>query len=159
MFMQLNIQIISFCKIKKTYIFLFFPGYKMASQYSQEYIFQHCLMNIPFTDLNEIIHPNAESIPEYIRHFARALFVNDSFWKNVDAITHELQIEGNSDDYINPYLSYINMLQTTYNLVTRGNSLFYLLYTVYDIYHIIYIHICMYIYIYIYTYIYIYAYV
>ena len=46
----------------------------MASRYSQEYFFQHCLMNIPFTDLNEIIHPRAESFPEYIRHFASALF-------------------------------------------------------------------------------------
>ena len=85
-------------------------------------------MNILFTDLNEIIHPNAESIPEYIRHFASALFVTDSFWNNVNAITHELQVEGNSDDYINSYLSYVNMLQATYNLVNKGKSLFYLFY-------------------------------
>ena len=100
----------------------------MASWYSQEYFFQHCLMNILFTDLNEIIHPNAESITEYIRHFASALFVTDSFWNNVNAITHELQVEGNSDDYINSYLSYVNMLQATYNLVNKGKSLFYLFY-------------------------------
>ena len=98
----------------------------MASWYSQEYFFQHCLINILFTDLSEIIHPNAESIPEYIRHFASALFVTDSFWNNVNAITHELQVEGNSDDYINSYLSYVNMLQATYNLVNKGKSLFYL---------------------------------
>ena len=42
---------------------LLFLGYKMASRYSQEYFFQHSLMNISFTDLNEIIHPNAGSIP------------------------------------------------------------------------------------------------
>ena len=100
----------------------------MASWYSQEYFFQHCLINILFTDLSEIIHPNAESIPEYIRHFASALFVTDSFWNNVNAITHELQVEGNSDDYINSYLSYVNMLQATYNLVNKGKSLFYLFY-------------------------------
>ena len=100
----------------------------MASRYSQEYFFQHCLMNILFTDLNEIIHPSAESIPEYIRHFTSALFVTDSFWNNVNAITHELQVEGNSDDYINSYLSYVNMIQATYNLVNKGKSLFYLFY-------------------------------
>ena len=100
----------------------------MASRYSQEYFFQHCLMNILFTDLNEIIHPSAESIPEYIRHFTSALFLTDSFWNNVNAITHELQVEGNSDDYINSYLSYVNMIQATYNLVNKGKSLFYLFY-------------------------------
>ena len=135
----------------------------MASRYSEEYFFQHCLMNIPFTDLIEIIHLRAESIPEYIHHFASALFVNDSFWNNVNAITQELQVEGNSDDYINSYLSYINMLRTTYNLVTQGKSLpFFFLLLCVNIY--IYIYICIYIYtrmhvhIYIYTSIYIYIY-
>ena len=47
----------------------------MASHYNQEYFFQHLFTNITLTDLNEIIHPNAENIPEYIRHFASAMFV------------------------------------------------------------------------------------
>ena len=92
----------------------------MASRYSQEYFFQYSLMNIPFTDLNEIIHPNAESIPEHIRHFASAMFVNESFWNDANAVTEELQMEANSDDYISTYLSYISMLQATYKLVTKG---------------------------------------
>ena len=92
----------------------------MASRYSQEYFFQHSLMNIPFTDLNEIIHPNAESIPEYIRHFASAMFVNESFWNNPNAVTEQLEMEANTNDYISTYLSYINMLQATYKLVTKG---------------------------------------
>ena len=102
----------------------------MASRYSQEYFFQHSLMNMSFTDPNEIIHPNAESIPEYIRHFASAMFVNESFWNNSNAITEELQMERNTDNYISTYLSYINMLQTTYNLVTKGKISFFLVFTV-----------------------------
>ena len=102
----------------------------MASRYSQEYFFQHSLMNMSFTDPNEIIHPNAESIPEYIRHFASAMFVNESFWNNSNAITEELQMERNTDNYISTYLSYINVLQTTYNLVTKGKISFFLVFTV-----------------------------
>ena len=102
----------------------------MASRYSQEYFFQHSLMNMSFTDPNEIIHPNAESIPEYIRHFASAMFVNESFLNNSNAITEELQMERNTDNYISTYLSYINMLQTTYNLVTKGKISFFLVFTV-----------------------------
>ena len=56
---------------KYIYWFLLFLGYKMASRFNQEYFFQHSLMNIPFTYPNEIIHPNAENIPEYIRHYAK----------------------------------------------------------------------------------------
>ena len=96
----------------------------MASRYNQEYFFQHSLMNIPFTDPNEIIHPNAENIPEYIRHFASAIFVNESFWQNSNAIKQELQREGHSDDYINTYLSYVNMQRTTYKLVIKGKIYF-----------------------------------
>ena len=84
-------------------------------------------------------------------------FVNDSFWNNVNAITHELQVEGNSDDYINSYFSYINMLRTTYNLVTQGKSLFcFFSFTMCKYIYMYYIYIRMHIYIYIYIYIWLY---
>ena len=92
----------------------------MASRYSQEYFFLHCLMNVPFSNLNDIIHSNAEIIPEYIRHFASAMFVNGSFWMNRTLVAEELQKEGNSEDYIDTFLSYLDILQKTYNLVTKG---------------------------------------
>ena len=103
-----------------TYIYYFFLGYKIASRYNQEYFFQHTLMNISFTNLNEIIHPNAENIPEYIRHFASAVFGNADFWNNDSKILEELQLEAHRSDYIQSYISYINMQRTTYNLVTKG---------------------------------------
>ena len=53
--------------------------YKRASRYTQEYFFQPTLMNVSFRNLNEIIHPNAEKIPEYICHYASAAFVNSTF--------------------------------------------------------------------------------
>ena len=90
-------------------------------------------------------------------------FVNNSFWKNVNAITHELQVEGNSDDYINSYLSYINMLRTTDDLVTQGKRLFcFFSFTmceyiyIYISIYMSYIYVCIYTYTYIYIYIYIY---
>ena len=100
--------------------FLLFLGCKMASRYSQEYFFQHCLMNVPFSNLNDIIHPNAENIPEYICHFASAMFKDGSFWMYRKSFAEELQKEGNSDDCIDTFLSYVDMLQKTYNLVTKG---------------------------------------
>lgn len=69
-------------------------GYKMASRYSQEYFFQYTLMNVSFTNLNEIIHLNAENIPEYIRHYASAMFVNSCFWNNQAKVLQGIEMEG-----------------------------------------------------------------
>ena len=92
----------------------------MASRYTQEYFFQHTLMNVFFMDLNEIIHPNAEDIPEYIRHYGSAIFVNDLFWNDSNKVLEDLKMEGHLEDYIDSYMSYIEMLRITYSLVTKG---------------------------------------
>ena len=92
----------------------------MASRYTQEHFFQHTLMNVSFMDLNEIIHPMAENIPEYIRHFASAVFVNDSFWNDPNKVLEELKMEGHRQDYIDSFISYVEMLKITYSLVTKG---------------------------------------
>ena len=92
----------------------------MASRYTQEYFFQHTLMNVSFMDLNEIIHPMAEDIPEYIRHYASAMFVNESFWTDSHTVLEELKMEGHRQDYIDSYMSYVEMLKITYSLVTKG---------------------------------------
>ena len=76
----------------------------MASRYTQEYFFQHTLMNVSFTDLNEIIHPNAEDIPGYIGHYASAMFVNDSFWNDSNKVLEELKMERHRQDYIDSYM-------------------------------------------------------
>ena len=97
----------------------------MASWYSQEYFFQHTLMNVSFRNLNEIIHPNAENIPEYIRHYASAVFANESFWNNPSKILNEIQFEGNYSNYIKSYMNFVDMKCTTYKLVTQGKFLQY----------------------------------
>ena len=95
----------------------------MASRYTQEYFFQHMLMNVSFTDLNEIIYPQAEDIPEYIRHYASAVFVNSSFWHDLKKVEDDMKMEGHRQDYISSYMSYIQMLATTYRLVIKGKLL------------------------------------
>ena len=108
----------------------------MTLRYSQGYFLQHKLMNVSFRNLNEIIHPNAENIPEYIRHmhllyslmhlsrtYASAVFVNASFWNHQSKILSEIQYEGNRNDYINSYMNFVDMQHVTYNLVTKGKFL------------------------------------
>ena len=59
------------------------------------------VMNVFFTDLNEIIHPQAENIPEYIRHYASAVFMNGSFWNDLNRLQDELNMDAHHSDYIN----------------------------------------------------------
>ena len=95
----------------------------MASRYTQEYFFQHTLINVSFTDLNEIIHAQAEDIPEYIGHYASAMFVNSSFWDDAKRVEDDLKMEGHIQDYISSYMSYIQMLGSTYRQVIKGKFL------------------------------------
>ena len=107
----------------------------MASRYTQEYFFQHTLMNVSFTELNEIIHPQAEDIPEYIRHYASAVFVNGAFWNDSNRVLDEMKLEGHRSDYINSYVSYIDVQRTTYRLFIKGEFLcFYIYKNILDIY-------------------------
>ena len=53
----------------------------------------HSLMNVPFTNFDDIIHSNAENITESLWHFASAMFINGCYWNDADKIRHDLEIE------------------------------------------------------------------
>ena len=80
-------------------------------------------MNVSFTDLYEIIHPKAEDIPEYIRHYASAVFVNSLFWDDSKKVADGMKMVGHSQDYISSYMSYLQMPGTNYRLVIKGKLL------------------------------------
>ena len=110
------------------YIYLtvyLFTGTKFTSRYNQEYFFQHLLMNIPFSNLNEIIHPNAENITENLRHFASAVFTNGEYWNSNAKIRESLELECSREEYINTYLSYIDMMRSCYQLYMKGLIIFF----------------------------------
>ena len=109
----------------------------MASRYNAVYFFQRSLMNIPFQDINSIIHPNAENMPPHLLHYASAIYHNSQYWQNIDNVRRDLEREYHNNDYIDSYISYLSMMQTTYSLFTEGitcflyifnNQYFYVLY-------------------------------
>ena len=63
-----------------------------------------------------------KSIPEYIWHYASAMFVNGSFWDDQTKLIQELKMEGHQQYYIDSYMSHMKMLKSTYNLVTKGKT-------------------------------------
>ena len=99
-------------------VFLF-TGAKFTSTYSQEYSFQHLLMNISFSNLNKIIHLHAENISENLRHFASAIFTNGEYAKSSAKIRKSLELECSREEYINTYLSYISMMKSSHQLYMK----------------------------------------
>ena len=81
---------------------------------------QHSLMNIQFTNLYDITHPKAGIIPEYLHRFASAMFTKNKYWNNLVKVKHDLEMKCYRADYINTYLSYINMTKSSYNLYSKG---------------------------------------
>ena len=112
------VQNIHINNLSFNYNFLvFIQSAKMASRYNQEYLFQHSLMSVPFTNLNDIIiHLNPENIPESLCHFVSAVFINGSYWNDTTKIQRDLEIECQSTNYNLTYLSYISMMKASYNL-------------------------------------------
>ena len=96
-------------------------GMKMCSRYNKDFFPQHSLMHIPFLHLNEIIHPNAEEIPDHIRH------CNNTFWCNNMEIHSEMEMEGRKDEYVQTYISYLNALRANYDRYAKVFFFFYLL--------------------------------
>ena len=92
----------------------------MASRYNSVYFFQHSLMNLPFSNINSIIHPNAENIPFTLLHFASAMYYNNQYWEDTARVKADLQLESHYNDYINSYISYISMMRTIYSLFREG---------------------------------------
>ena len=64
-----------------------------------------------------------EDIPEYIRHYTSAMFVNPSFQDDMNKVQDDLTMEGHSEDYIRSYMSHIQRNRTTYRLITKGKFL------------------------------------
>ena len=91
----------------------------MASRYNSVYFFQHSLMNLPFVNINNIIHPNAESISSSLLHFASGMYYNSEYWEDTHRVRQDMELESHYNDYIESYISYLSMMHTIYALFTE----------------------------------------
>ena len=99
----------------------------MASRYNSVYFFQHSLMNLPFLNINSIVHPDAENIAFTLLHFASDMYCNSQYLEDTDRLKADLQLESRYNDYINSYISHISMM-CTYILFSQKVSLTFTLF-------------------------------
>ena len=82
-------------------------GVKTNSPIKDVYYFQDIVMNYPHRKVEELLHPNNDTIPEQIRHFAVAMDFRSEVWQNENAIREHFSIAGYKSDYIETLMSFI----------------------------------------------------
>jgi len=93
---------------------------RYVGYFHSQYPFQHSLMQFPFTDLNQLLHPRSEEIPEHLRYIASAVHCNPAFWEDDDCIKDFLIKEGNRDSFVSSVLSYFKSIRTSLSLYFEG---------------------------------------
>ena len=82
-------------------------GVKTNSPLKDVYYFQDIVMNYPHRKVEELLHPNNDTIPEQIRHFAVAMDFRSEVWQDDEAIREHFSIAGYKRDYIETLISFI----------------------------------------------------
>ena len=61
-------------------------GVKYVSVFNPVFFFQHLLLNVTFTSLEDIVHPDHERLPEDLKHFAAALAHQRGVWDDDNTV-------------------------------------------------------------------------
>ncbi|CAE7536493.1 pif1 [Symbiodinium sp. CCMP2592] len=72
----------------------------MYSHTNDRHYGQWLLLNVPFRNIDDLWHPQAELLPENLRYLGLCVLHRRRFWRNPDSIRSELEKEARSDTYI-----------------------------------------------------------
>jgi len=94
-----------------------------AHVYSQllEFMFQHTMMNIPFSDLTELFPPHFADVPKVLQCYTMAEYCNSALWHDDTSLTEMLRRRGLKNHKIAAYLSFVHALRDTYHLWCHGH--------------------------------------
>lgn len=67
-------------------------------------------MNFPHRQVTALRHPEEDTIPETIKHFAQAVTLTPQYWDTPETITTQFEHEGHKAHFINTIVSYIQSL-------------------------------------------------
>jgi len=95
-------------------------GVKTVSMFHPMFPFQHSLLHVPFAELNDIIPPDAENLPELLRHYAGAVHCNPALWLDRTALREYLVTLGNRAHYVDTVLSFYKSLEACLLLHHNG---------------------------------------
>ena len=91
-------------------------GVKYVSIYNNHFFFQHTLMNVAFSSLDQIRHPNHDDLLEDLRYFAAALIKLPDLWTNDDAIREFFRQLGNKEYYVSNVVNMVHSIRQLYHL-------------------------------------------
>ena len=91
-------------------------GVQTVSLYSDEYFFQHLLLNHLHRHLSDLRHRDHEILPHVIKFFSSAVSLQPSLWTNIRAVADKLEMMGNKDSYVATATCHVSSLHDTLNL-------------------------------------------
>ena len=95
-------------------------GVKYLSIFNPLFFYQHLTMHHPHTEVTELHHPQASSMPSSIAYFAQSASLTPDAWNSADAITQFFEKEGHKDYFINTIVSYVHSLYDILHLWRIG---------------------------------------
>ena len=95
-------------------------GVKYVSIFNPVFFYQHLTMHHPHSDVRELHHPHASTMPSTIAHFAQSAALTPASWNTADAITSFFDKEGHRDYFINTIVSYVHSLYDILHLWRIG---------------------------------------
>lgn len=93
---------------------------KYVSIFNPVFFYQHLTMHHPHSDVRELHHPHASTMPSTIAHFAQSAALTPASWNTADAITSFFDKEGHRDYFINTIVSYVHSLYDILHLWRIG---------------------------------------
>lgn len=90
-------------------------GIKYVSYFNVDFFFQFLVMNKPHRKLEELKHPNHDTLPEDLKYFASCL-VNTPESFSEQQITEMLQKEGHKSYFIDNVINYVTNMKNVYHL-------------------------------------------
>ena len=91
-------------------------GVKYVSVLNPDYFFQYLLVNHPFTNLEQLRHPDHEKLPEDLTSFAAALVLQPELWSNDDSVRTLFSQQGHKNYYVENLVNVVDSLRQLYHL-------------------------------------------
>ena len=95
-------------------------GVKYVSIFNPVFFYQHLTMHHPHSDVRNLHHPDASTMPSTIAYFAQSAALTPDSWNTADAITSFFEKEGHRDYFINTIVSYVHSLYDILHLWRIG---------------------------------------
>ncbi|XP_020900507.1 uncharacterized protein LOC110239141 [Exaiptasia diaphana] len=91
-------------------------GVKFVSVFNVDFFFQYVLLNVPFSSLEALRHPDHDRIPQDLQWYAAAATLKHDLWSSDDNIFDLFSKQGNKHHFVANVIAYFGRTAVTFTL-------------------------------------------